>query len=248
MGNYHIMDDDVYIHMAPACDIEGAVKSMATAVFDEYTRAGLKLHLHAKKTCAVFSLIGPGKVAAAEDIGQRVEAEGGIEFDLRGTKLVLPVAASYKHVGATTRGDGKHNTEIVMKMATMRKQTNKLRNHVLANPQICKEIRVGVVHTHILPTGEYASGAWHHITAADAVKVNRAVCDVYRQVDGSTRREPDASVTAETDAQVIADCGVMSPSHRMVYARIRTLCHIVARGRADLLTLLFAGRKAAKSW
>jgi hypothetical protein len=55
-------------------------------------------------------------------------------------------------------------------------------------------------------------------------------------------------VVVKTDAQVIADRGVMTPLHRMVFARVRMLCHIVARGRTDLLVLLYAGRTAAKSW
>ena len=40
----------------------------------------------------------------------------------------------------------------------------------------------------------------------------------------------------------------MSPQHRIVFARARLLCHIVARGRCGLLCLLHACRTDVRRW
>ena len=50
------MDDDVYIHAAATAVIVEAAQAIANVVFEEYTRAGLKLQLHAKKdVCGIHA-------------------------------------------------------------------------------------------------------------------------------------------------------------------------------------------------
>ena len=52
----------------------------------------------------------------------------------------------------------------------------------------------------------------------------------------------------DVEIVLVADLGVLAPRHRVIYAGIRMLFHIVQRKRADLLSLLFAGKEAPKSW
>ena len=61
-------------------------------------------------------------------------------------------------------------------------------------------------------------------------------------------RNPAAASCIKTDVQAISDCGVMSPLHRIVFARVKTLCHILLRNQTDLLALLFEGRDAPRCW
>ena len=53
--NFGIADDDVYTRMTAARDIISDSGIMSEAIFEEYSRSALKLHLHARKTCAMFS-------------------------------------------------------------------------------------------------------------------------------------------------------------------------------------------------
>ena len=53
------------------------------------------------------------------------------------------------------------------------------------------------------------------------------------------RASPDAAFVVKSDAMVIADLEVVAPTLRLLFARVRTLCHIVLRGRTDLLTLAY---------
>ena len=55
-------------------------------------------------------------------------------------------------------------------------------------------------------------------------------------------------MVVKTDAQVVADLGVMAPLHRIAFARVRMLVHIVLRRQTDILALLHAGRASPKSW
>ena len=64
MGNYGIMDDDVYTATCQAAEAAGHAQTIAGVLFEEYSRAGLSLHLHAKKTCAVITFLVEGKNAA----------------------------------------------------------------------------------------------------------------------------------------------------------------------------------------
>ena len=99
--NFGTAGDDVFVHAGPANTMAPVTKPMAQAIFCEYTRAGLDLHLHAKNTCAVFSMVGEGKQAAMQEMELLVRTEKGIAFEVMGKQLVMPVASQYKHVGCT---------------------------------------------------------------------------------------------------------------------------------------------------
>ena len=102
----------------------------------------------------------------------------------------MPIAADYKHIGCQTRADSKYSTDVVTKMAAMSKATRKLKRHVLSNKQVAKDTRLAVAHTHAVSCGDFAAGGWTRLTQADQARVNRAVTDTYRIVDGSVRAAP----------------------------------------------------------
>ena len=66
----------------------------------------------------------------------------------------------------------------------MRAAGGKLKRHILANKDIALDVRVGVAATHVFPCGEFAAGTWAALTETDKRKVNRAIVDIYRIVDG----------------------------------------------------------------
>ena len=111
-----------------------------------------------------------------------------------------------------------------------------------------KDVRLGVAHTHVIPSGDFGAGIWHTMTQADQAKVSRAITDVYRLVDGCKRAAPGAGVAIKTDSQVVIDLQVMAPLHKILFARIRILFHIALRRRTDLLCLLHACKKDSSSW
>ena len=57
-----IVHDDVFCYVGKAASIQKVASKIATVVFEAYTEAGLKLHLHQTKTCALVSWQGEGKV------------------------------------------------------------------------------------------------------------------------------------------------------------------------------------------
>ena len=162
--------------------------------------------------------------------------------------VVMPIAAGYKHIGCHTRADSKYSTDVVTKMAAICKATWKLKRHVLSNKQVAKDTRLAVAHTHAVSCGDVAVGGWTRLTQADQARVNRAVTDTYRIVDGSVRAAPGQTHAVKSDVQVGADLGVMSPDCRLVLARVRLLCHIIIKQKTDLMCLLFESIGVSGSW
>ena len=232
----------------PAESAAQAVQDIATIAFEEYGRAGLSLHLQKAKTACMIMWGGSGKDEAAADCDALVTRDGGIQFAVRAQNLVMPCTVLYKHVGCQTRKDTKHCTDVSSKMAAIRSSKRSLKKCVLSNPDIDKDVKIPVCHTHILPCGEFAAGGWGQLAAAEQLKLTRTINDVYRVVDGCERGPTESHPVVKTDVQVIADCGVMAPASRLVYARIRMLTHIVVKGHTDLLVMLHTGKLAARSW
>ena len=104
------------------------------------------------------------------------------------------------------------------------------------------------MHNYVLLTGEYGAGCWANLTLQDSQAIHRTEMDVYRIVDGSARQKPREGLSIKSHLKVAADLGVMLPANRVVFARIKLLTHVLKRSRADILTLLYTGRKAKQSW
>ena len=92
-----IVDEDVYPTLAEPDQIFGRLQTMAVILFDEYTKAGLQLHLHVGKTAGMVTWIGKGRIAAQQQFEASVAAHGGIPFSSLGRGLLLPVTLVYKH-------------------------------------------------------------------------------------------------------------------------------------------------------
>ena len=137
-------------------------------------------------------------------------------------------------------------------MAAIRKTGAKLRKYILANDDIEVVVRAGVLHTHVFPVGGFASGTWSQLSSAESATHHRAIMDSYRVVDGSSRMDPGAAgelgVNIKTDRKVMKDMQVMSPHFRIVFAKIKLLTQILQRRLTGLLTLLYEGRTAQRSW
>ncbi len=99
---------------------------------------------------------------------------------------------------------------------------------------------------------------WTQLTAIEEAKFSRAVTDVYRVIDGSVRADPGvvdpnrddyaAVMAVKSGMQVVKDLGVMLHRLRIIIARGRMLAMVLDRSRADLMTLLVAGRAYDRSW
>lgn len=248
VSNFGIADDEVYVHMARNDEILDHTVLLVQAIFKAYRRYGLELHLHAKKTCAMFSISGAGREGVMRRLEHLKKHEGGIQFAVGENVLKLPISGDYKHVGCHTQASAKVSADVTCKMAAMAKAASMLERFVLANKGIPEDVRLGVAHTHVIPCGDFGAGIWHTMTQADQAKVSRAIMDVYRIVDGCKRAAPGAGVTIKSDAQVVADLQVMAPMHRVLFARIRILFHVALRKRTDLLSLMHACKSDQKSW
>ena len=249
--SFGIVDDDVYVNTCVAAEVESRIKHTAPILFEEYTRAGLELHLHPGKTAALISWHGEGTTDATLAVAALVGNFGGIPFQAYGQDFIMPVAGKYKHVGSISRTGDKVCSDLSAKVGAIRSAKQSLEPFVLGNVDIPKDVRVGVAHTHVLPTGEYSSGGWGIMTEAETRRYNRAIVDVYRTIDKSERKPLGAVAltgNVKTDSKVVADLGVLSPYARLAFARIRMFAHIVFRGQTDLLTILHEGRNATKSW
>ena len=248
VSNYGIVDDDVFLNVCPASQVvqNGAV--MARVLFEEYERAGLARHLKCNKTALVVTWRGPGVKEARQDLAELKGIHGGIPFAANGNARVLPETRKYKHVGSVARGDLKVSTDVVIKAATIRQATGKLKKHVLTNKAIPVATRTSVLHTHAFSTGELSSGGWSSLSKAEAQVWNRTLSDGYRMADGSQRVDPEVAAKICTDLEVAARPDVMAPTHRVSFARIRMMTHILARARTDILVILHAGRRSSRSW
>lgn len=224
---------------------------MAEIVFSEYQSIGLGPHLHKMKTAVIFGWHGPDVQEARRQCQSQVELTGGIPFTVKEKKLVLPIGGKYKHLGSWSREDGKPCTDIAVKMACMRRAAQRLKRHVICNPAIAKPVRLGVAHTHVMPTGEYSAGAWASMTQVDQARLHRTAMDVDRMVDGSQRASPQAiaatGIVVKKDVEIMRGLEVMSPRCRNSYARIRVLCLVLEKKRTELLALLVAGYDCEKS-
>lgn len=133
----------------------------------------------------------------------------------------------------------------------MRCAASKIRKHVLANGAIDVGTRLMASHSHVLSTGEYACGTWARMTGHEVSLHHRAVSDIYRMVNGSVRMEPEVAkqkgVSIKSDVKVFKSLGVMAPTHRIIFARVRILVQVLRKGRTDILTLLFEGLASKRS-
>jgi hypothetical protein len=176
---------------------------------------------------------------------------GGLTFSAYGKQLVLPIARHYKHVGSTTRTDGRMCTDVAVKASCIKTAANGLRKHVLGNPGIPVDVKLGVAQTHVFPVGEYSCGGWGPLTKPEFDCYARAVVDVYRIVDGSVRKPPAACgqyYVFKTDAKVVSGLEVLSPMARLAVARVRIFALMLSRGQTFLLALAYEGRMSSKSW
>lgn len=158
IGKFCVVDDDVFVSLVAAKDAYSTASFIAGVVFEEYSRAGLQLHLKPAKTAVLVSWHGEGQTDARVDYYQAVYIDVGVRFEANGQHLALPSCSKYKHVGCWARADNKYCTDISVKAASIRTATASLKKHVLPNGGIDKKTRVEVVHTHVLPCGEYSSG------------------------------------------------------------------------------------------
>ena len=141
---------------------------MAQVLFEEYERVGLALHLKSNKTALVVTWRGPGVGGARIKLAEMKSMHGGIPFVANGKARVLPETSKYKHVGSTARGDLKVSTDVVIKAASIRQASKKLKKHVLTNTAIPVATRTSVLHTHAFATGEFSSGGWTTLSKTEA--------------------------------------------------------------------------------
>ena len=113
--NVGIVDDDVYATLCSADQVYGRLQAMASILFDEYTKAGLQLHLHVGKTAGMVSWIGKGRIVAQQQFESLVASHGGIPFTSLGRDLLLPMTDCYKHLGFWTRSNGLQGTDLALK-------------------------------------------------------------------------------------------------------------------------------------
>ena len=242
MANIGIVDDEVIVALVdPEC-ADSITRKIATAAFEEYQRAGLKLHLSPNKTAAMITWIGAGSTKAEADLQSVIDEFGGLPFPVRNHECILPVTDTYRHIGCETRADGKLCYDVTQKAARIRTTTKQLKAVVLMNPAIPQKTRLQVVHTHVTTTGEHGAGCWCCLTQPEITKFSRAITDAYRAVDGSERKPKEVAKKIRRDVEVYRDLEVMMPSLRLVCARIRMFKMILERSSTTLLTLLFEGR------
>ena len=115
VGNFGVVDDDVFVLIMPAERIVDGLKLAAGIIFGTYEAAGLKLHLKESKTAAVVTWHGTGSRDAAQALESFIGTKGGIPFLARGRELILPATSKYKHLGCWARADGKTCTGVVVK-------------------------------------------------------------------------------------------------------------------------------------
>ena len=115
-----IVDDGVYVTLRPADEVHSRLQPMAAILFDEYTKASLKLHLHASKTAGMVTWIGKGRLEAQQKFESFVSIHGGIPFESLGRDLLLPITDCYKHLGFWTRANGLQGTDLTLKRFNMR--------------------------------------------------------------------------------------------------------------------------------
>ena len=149
--NLGIVDDDVFCVMASSEDLIQLIPKVMQVVYEEYERTGLQLHLKPSKTAVVVTWRGEGSAIHRERFQHDVCARGGVPFLANGKELLLPVSASYVHVGCIARTDDKTSQDVVSKMCRMRDAAKPLKRNVLKNKSIGIQTRVGIVHTHIFP-------------------------------------------------------------------------------------------------
>ena len=194
---------------------------------------------------------GEGRAAAASAWEEMIRNLRGLGFSAYGQELILPIAKQYKHVGSTTRVDGRVCNDVAAKASSIKTSGNGLKRLFLASADIPADVKLGVARTHVFPIGEFSSGEWGPLTKPEFDCYAPSVVDIYMIVDRCERKPPAAcgpEYVFKSDAKVVSDLSVLSPVARLALARIRFFALIVARRHTFLLTLAYAGRSSTKSW
>ena len=126
-----------------------------------------------------------------------------------------------------------HDREVALKSSIMKSAAKPLMRHVLRDTEIDIHARVAVLHTHVMPTGEYALGCCAELAQAELGRYHRTITDLNRIVDRSERMSQDAAAASgnavRTNVEVYSRLGVMAPQHRFKFARVRLLCQLLGR-------------------
>ena len=243
-GDISYVDDLLIPYAAPAGRLIDGLQSIATVVCEVFSRYGFEVNMKANKTEALISFFGEGAELARRR-AQSVFHEGIPLLASRGVPCRLLRTHAYRHLGTRMVSAGTLMPEIRARMASMREAARPLVGKVLRRTAVPVHKRLMVARAVMFSKGLFQAAVWPKLQAREYAAVHAQVMSILRHVLAQDSVKDGAFVN---DNEVVRRLGAMAPAGIFIESNLGFFVRCVLRQSPDLLKLIFAGRRAKRSW
>lgn len=243
-GDISYVDDLLIPYAAPADRLIEGLQSIATIVCEVFSRYGFEVNMKANKTEALISFFGEG-AELAKRRAQSVFHEGIPLCPSKGAPCRLLCTHGYRHLGTRMVSAGTLMPEIKARMASMREAARPLVGRVLRRTSVPVPKRLAVAKAVMFSKGLFQAAVWPKLQAREYAVVHAQVMSILRHVLAQDNVKDGVFVS---DNEVVRRLGAMAPACLLIESKFGFFVRCLVRQSPDLLKLIFAGRRAKRSW
>ncbi|CAE7700393.1 unnamed protein product [Symbiodinium sp. CCMP2592] len=204
---------------------------------------GFTLSFAPSKTAAVLTLSGPGSRRAKQAVFGPSGLRGHVPVVVEsGPGVLLPVVASYRHLGCQQTPGGGLRAEVAYRITQARAAFAEGRHKVYRNPAISLGRKAFILRSAVLPKLYFGAGSWGPLNIGERRSISGALWSFYRSLLGIGKMD-DQHMDAHTCFALLR---LPSPSTALRFQRLLYVSQLLAAAPPELWACLRADRDHAE--